>query len=75
MDSILFVEDLIQKEAVLELSYEGNRYHDLMRFAMFRDDNSYLADKVAAKFTDSALRESVRTKLNDRNNWYIRFAD
>lgn len=75
MDSILFVEDLIQKEAVLELSYEGNRYHDLMRFAMFRDDNSYLADKVAAKFTDSALRESVRTKLNDRSNWYVKFAD
>lgn len=74
-DSILFVEDLIQKESVLELSYEGNRYHDLMRFALFRDDNSYLADKVAAKFDDLSLAASVRTKLNDRNNWYIKLAD
>lgn len=68
-DSILYVEDLIQKELALEMAFEGNRFHDLMRFAIRRNDNAYLADIVSAKYPNPG---PVRTKLLDRTNWYIR---
>ncbi len=71
-DSILYVENLIQEELVLELAYEGNRFHDLMRFAIYREDNAYLADIVAEKYKDAGLKERVRNKLNFRENWYIK---
>lgn len=68
-DSILYVEDKIQEELALETAFEGNRFQDLMRFAIRRNDNSYLADKVAAKY--SSNQESIRTKLMTRSNWYL----
>ena len=67
---ILFVEDLIVNEAALELAFEGNRFHDLMRVAIRRDNNAYLADKVAAKHIQN--KEAIRTKLMDRKNWYLK---
>ena len=65
------VEDLIVEERALELAYEGHRWFDLMRIARHRDDPGYLADKVAAKFTDEQKREEVRNRLMDVNNWYL----
>jgi hypothetical protein len=65
------VEDLIVEERALELAYEGHRWFDLMRIARHRDDPAYLADKVAAKFTDEQKREEVRNRLLDMNNWYL----
>ncbi len=69
-DSVLYVEDLIQKELALETACEGNRFQDLMRFAIRRNDNSYLANIVASKYGDN--REAIRTKLMDRKNWYLK---
>jgi tetratricopeptide (TPR) repeat protein len=65
-----FVEDKIIEEAALELAFEGNRFHDLMRVAVRRNDNSYLADRVAAKHTNN--KEAIRSKLLDRKNWYLK---
>jgi hypothetical protein len=70
-DSILFVEDKIEKELALETAFEGNRFHDLMRIAIRRNDNSYLADRVAAKY--STNKEAIRSKLTlNRDYWYIK---
>jgi len=69
-DSILYVEDKIQEELALETAFEGNRFQDLMRFATRRNDNAYLADKVAAKHA-AGNREAIRTKLMNRENWFI----
>ncbi len=69
-DSVLYVEDLIQKELSLETAFEGNRFQDLMRITLRRikngeGDASYLADKVALKNPD------IRAKLMNPDNWYI----
>jgi dipeptidase E len=48
----------------------GERFYDLMRIAMKRDDPSFLADKVASKFT-GAKREEIRLRLMNMDNWYI----
>lgn len=69
-DSILFVEDKIQEELALETAFEGNRFQDLMRFAIRRNDNAYLADKVAAKHT--ADKQAIRNKLMKSENWYLK---
>ena len=66
---IPLVEDMIIEEMALEGAYEGNRFYDLMRVALRREDNSYLADRVALRngTEDNALREL----LKNRSNWYL----
>jgi len=71
-DSILYVEDLILQELALETAFEGNRFHDLMRFAIRRNDNDYLAGRVAEKYTNPATKEAILTKLRERGNWYVK---
>lgn len=41
-----------------------------MRVARYRNDPSWLADKVAAKFPEGE-REAIRAKLLNRQNWYL----
>jgi starch-binding outer membrane protein, SusD/RagB family len=69
-DSIEFVEDAIQKELALETAFEGNRFHDLMRIAIRRNDPAYLADLVAAKHTGN--KSVIREKLMNKDNWYLK---
>lgn len=67
---INFMEDLICKELALETAFEGNRFHDLMRISIRRDNNDYLVEKVAAKHPNN--KASISTILSDRNNWYLK---
>ncbi len=56
------MDELILTEQALEMSYEGNRYYDLMRRAYWWNDNTYLTgmqDKTGAN------------KLSSRSNWFI----
>jgi starch-binding outer membrane protein, SusD/RagB family len=69
-DSTECVEDFIMNEYALECAFEGNRFHDLMRVAIYRNNPAYLANKVASKFAASR-QASVITKLSDENNWYL----
>jgi starch-binding outer membrane protein, SusD/RagB family len=71
-DSVSYIEDLIVEERSMELAFEGKRWFDLMRVAR-RRGNSYLADKVAAKFTDENEANMIREKLNNEQNWYFPF--
>lgn len=68
-DSIEYVENLIVTELALETAFEGNRFHDLMRVALRRNNPSFLADKVAAKHSDN--KEAIRAKLQVEANWYL----
>ena len=74
-DSVLYVEDLIQKELALETAFEGNRFQDLMRITLRRiqtgeGDASYLADKVAAKHVGNEATTKGLLMVTD--NWYIK---
>lgn len=68
---MIYIEDLIIQERALELAFEGKRWFDLVRIAERRDEPAYLANKVAAKFTDPSLAEEIRIKLLDEQNWYL----
>jgi starch-binding outer membrane protein, SusD/RagB family len=67
-----FREEYILEERALELGFEGERFYDLIRFAKRRNDPSFLADKVAAKFPVEK-REEIRTLLMNEEKWYLPF--
>ena len=66
------VEDLIIDEYGLETAFEGNRFNDLMRVAIRRNDPTYLADKVARRKGEGHGRnEDLFIRLSNSDNWYI----
>ncbi|MBN2610757.1 MAG: RagB/SusD family nutrient uptake outer membrane protein [Bacteroidales bacterium] len=69
LDSIIYVEDKIIEELALETAFEGNRFHDLMRIAIRRNNPVYLADRVSEKYPYD--KETIRSKLLNESNWYL----
>lgn len=70
-NKVEYVENLLLEERSKELAFEGKRWTDLMRIANRRGNPSFLADKVAAKFSDSNTANTVRTLLANPENWYF----
>ena len=75
-DSVTNVENMIIQENALELAYEGQRWGDLLRIAIRRNDPSFLADKVYDKLRKSGLSagaaNAARTKLMNKD-WFLPF--
>lgn len=65
-------ENEIMDERARELAFEGERFYDLMRVAKRRNDPSFLASKVAAKYP-AAQRDYFYNFLMNENNWYINY--
>ena len=66
---IPLVEDMIITEMALEGAFEGNRYYDLMRVALRRNDAAYLADPISRR--EGTPNEALRSNLMDKANWYL----
>ena len=66
---IPLVEDMIIDEMALEGAFEGNRYHDLLRIALRRNDPAYLADPVSRR--NGEVDEPLRALLMDTKNWFL----
>ncbi|WP_281336666.1 RagB/SusD family nutrient uptake outer membrane protein [Flavobacterium eburneipallidum] len=75
-DDMITTENNIIREDALELAYEGNRWEDLVRVALRRNDPAFLADKVYDKLSKEGNTQasSVREKLMNVNNWYLPFS-
>lgn len=75
-DSLTSIEDMILEENALELAYEGNRWQDLLRVAIRRNDPSLLADKIYDKLRKSGLSagaaSQARIKLLNKD-WFLPF--
>ena len=63
------VEDLIITEMALEGSFEGYRFYDLMRVALRRNDNAYLAEPISRRNGEKS--QSLYDLLMNRDNWYL----
>jgi starch-binding outer membrane protein, SusD/RagB family len=75
-DSVTNVENMIVDESGLELAYEGQRWSDLLRIAIRRNDANFLASKVYDKLSKSPLSGgaaiTARNKLQ-RGDWFLPF--
>jgi len=71
LDTITYVENLISDEMALEAGFEGYRFYDLMRISMRRNDNSYLAGKIASRDGATAVNQELYNKLLERSNWFL----
>jgi hypothetical protein len=74
-DSTLSIENSLIEESALELAYEGQRWGDLVRVALRRNDPAFLADKVYQKLkkANNPNAEAVRAMLLVSSNWYLPF--
>jgi hypothetical protein len=75
-DSVRNIETMIMEENALELAYEGQRWSDLLRVAIRRNDPSFIADKVYSKLIKSGFSAGAaaqaRAKLLSRQ-WFLPF--
>lgn len=74
-DSLISIENNLIREAALELAFEGNRWGDLVRIAIRRNDPAFLADRIYQKLLKEGNPKAneVRTKLMSPSNWYLPF--
>ncbi len=63
------VEDMIMREMTLEKAFEGQRYYDLMRIALRRNDPAYLAKPIANRTGEE--NTALLNLLMDKQNWYL----
>jgi hypothetical protein len=67
---------MITDEAGLELAYEGQRWADLLRVSIRKNDASYLANKIYNKLiksgTSAGAAAAARSKLLS-GDWYLPF--
>ena len=69
-DSVTNVENMIINEDALELAYEGERWPDLLRVAIRRNDPAFIADKIYNKLIKSGISAGAagtgKSKINGK---------
>jgi len=79
-DSIDAVENLICNENAFESAFEGQRFFDLMRMSIRRNDPSFLASRIARRNHPNASDSEIQAtalyqKLLNTSNWYLPMID
>ena len=67
------VEDLIVSEEALELAFEGQRFYDLMRVSLRRNDPTYLSSRIYSRSGPSAPTD-IGANLNDPQTWHLHWS-
>lgn len=70
------LDKMIADEGALEFAFEGLRFYDLVRMALYRNEPSFLADRVYGRRGEAKRgeMEGIITKsLNDKYNWFLKW--
>ncbi len=70
-DSIDYVEDMICNENALETSFEGFRFFDLVRMALHRNSQTWLAEKIAGRKGAANYDADLYLTLTNKKYWYL----
>lgn len=70
-DSINYVEDMISNESALETSFEGFRFYDLVRMALHKKNNAWLAEKIAGRKGSLNYDQALYNTLLNKEKWYL----
>lgn len=68
------VEDMIADEEGLEFAFEGDRFYDLMRIALRRNDPAFLADRIYKRegtANIALMKGKIKVDLYNTKNWYM----
>lgn len=68
---IVALEEIILEEEALEGVFEGTRFYDLMRYAMYYGEPTLLAEKVAQRNGKDNSDATLYSKLSNQSNWYL----
>ena len=69
-----FVDSLLLNENGLEMAFEGQRFYDIMRFAMRqKNPEQFLAEKAAARRGKNNIDEGLKSRLMNKENWYLKW--
>lgn len=73
-DSTIQVENMLIDEGALELAYEGQRWADMLRVSLRRNDPSFIADRIYSKLQNdgNGNAAAAQAKLR-RGEYYLRF--
>lgn len=69
------VDSLVLAEQALECAFEGKRYYDLLRRALWYNDPARLADPISRRNSPDNPDSDLYFKLMDRNNWFLKWSD
>lgn len=69
-DTTDYVEQAILQEMAAETCFEGNRFFDLLCVSRHRAGHpAFMAEKVAAKYADTA---AMKSRLMNLDEWFVK---
>ena len=68
------LDKMIADEGALEFAFEGLRFYDLMRIALYRNEPAFLADRIYGRRGEAKRGEMeglISNSLYTTDNWYL----
>lgn len=78
LEQIAYQQDELDKmltdESALEFAFEGQHYYNLVRMALYRNEPSFLADRIYGRRGESRrgeMESEIKVPLTDKRNWFL----